>query len=435
MFDGVLNMTIMLFDKVEERKAVILQELKLAGWLLTESNTINDMNIRELLASTQIIILLDPDAAIEWTNPVWKSVLSRIVVIGHGSLTQKTVVKEVVDYSPTPLESYKDLARGLLKKVESAYYHHVLPITTDEKMKSMLATAKMAAASSASIMIVGETGTGKEVVAQYIHHHSKFRNGPFVAVNCAAIPEAMIEAVLFGYEKGSFTNALNSYTGKFEKANHGTLFLDEIGEMSTDLQAKLLRVLQKCEFERLGGKETIKVNIKVIAATNKNLAEQISKGLFRSDLYYRLNVISLKCYPLRERPSDIYPLSEYFVNLYSQEMERKCVLDASAVVKLGQYTWPGNVRELQNVIHRAVILDDDGVIDANDIEYDSTDISNYQSVAIETGSLRANEAETIVKVLKETKGCRNDAAKKLMISPRTLRYKISKLKEVGIEIP
>lgn len=306
--------------------------------------------------------------------------------------------------------------------------------TTSSDMQAMLTMARKAANSSASILIEGETGTGKEMVAQYIHQHSRYANGPFVAMNCAAIPETMIEAVLFGYEKGAFTNAINTYVGKFEQANHGTLFLDEIAEMSFDLQAKFLRVLQENEIERLGGRETHKVDMRVVAATNQNLSRQIANKQFRADLYYRLNVVNLKCFPLRKRKGDIIPLAHYFIKFYSDDLGKPLShLSDSAIRMLVAHVWPGNIRELQNVIHRAVIMDEDGCLDEKDISLSVLD--DVAEDSRKDGSLRAKEAETIVNVLKETKGCRIDAARKLMISPRTLRYKISKLKEIGLDIP
>ncbi len=187
------------------------------------------------------------------------------------------------------------------------------PVMKDEQSKATLFSALKAARSKATVLITGETGTGKEIIAQYIHYHSEFYHGPFVAVNCAAMPANMIEAILFGYEKGAFTNAINSHVGKFEQANHGTILLDEISEIPLELQAKLLRVLQEREVERLGGKKSIKIDVRVIAAANKNIREQVDTGDFRKDLYYRLNVIPFHCLPLRERVMDIIPLAEYFM--------------------------------------------------------------------------------------------------------------------------
>jgi len=309
-------------------------------------------------------------------------------------------------------------------------------ITTNSHMQTMLTMARKAANSSAAILIEGETGTGKEVLAQYIHQHSRYASGPFVAINCAAIPETMIEAVLFGYEKGAFTSAINTYVGKFEQAHNGTLFLDEIAEMSVDLQAKFLRVLQENEVERLGGSETHKVDMRVIAATNQHLKQQVANKQFRSDLYYRLNVINLKCLPLRNRTDDIIPLAKHFINIYSQDLDKSAShLSDNAINMLMQHTWPGNIRELQNVMHRAVIMDEDNFLDEKDILLSVDDTISTIIEMNKDVSLRAKEAEAIISMLKETKGCRIDAARRLMISPRTLRHKISKLKEIGVDIP
>lgn len=303
-------------------------------------------------------------------------------------------------------------------------------ITVDSGMLTMLKVAKKAAMSTAAILIEGETGTGKELIARYIHEHSPRASQPFVTINCAAIPHTMIEAVLFGYEKGAFTNAFQRYIGKFEQANGGTLFLDEVAEMSADVQVKLLRALQECEVERIGGAVVQKIDVRVISATNKDLIKLVAEGVFRNDLYYRLNVVKLLSSPLRNRIEDILPITEYYMNLYAQEIQKPVPqLDHHAKAVLKSYGWPGNVRELQNKIHRAIILDEDNLIDINDLDLAE------QKDKVGVCALRDKEAEVIVNVLKETNGCRNDAAKKLMISPRTLRYKLLKLRQNGIEIP
>jgi len=427
-------MSILVIDHPGERKAAIEHALMRAGLLLTERGYLAPMTMLEKLEKSTMLIIVADDPAIEWSNPLWQPVLKALIVIGSKVTIENKPAKESVIYQPHTELSDDLFIAGLLRKVLNTFYQYYFPVTVDEQMKAMLAVAKKAARSSASILIEGETGTGKEVIAQYIHHHSTFAKGPFVAINCAAIPESMIEASLFGYEKGAFTNAINSYVGKFEQANHGTLFLDEIAEMSTDLQAKLLRVLQENEFERIGGKATYKVDLRVIAATNQNLTAQIQSGRFRPDLYYRLNVINLKCLPLRERVNDIELLAAYFAKLYAQQLGiGNCTFDDEALASLKGYAWPGNVRQLQNVIHRAVIMQEGNLIKSHDLGL--TLLINTLGAADQDYSLRAIEAETIVNVLKETNGCRRDAAKRLMISPRTLRHKILKLKEIGMDVP
>jgi two-component system response regulator FlrC len=422
-------MSILVLDHIAERKLALENALIRAGYLLTERLATVAMSLQEMIENSNIIIILDEhgDTILPANS---QDFIGTRMVIGRGKGINNLAIKNL-----KLLDCDEDeVIDSTIKIVSGYYYRNFFPVTKDEKMQAMLSIAKKVAPSSASILIEGETGTGKEVIAKYIHQNSVCADGPFIAINCAAIPETMIEAVLFGYEKGAFTNAINSYIGKFEQANNGTLFLDEIAEMSVDLQAKLLRVLQENEIERIGGKGVHKVDIRVIAATNQNLYEQIRDGNFRSDLYYRLNVINLKCPPLRQRLADIELMAEYFIKIFSQELGL-CVpsLSKDGLDKLLNYKWMGNVRELKNVMQRSVILDEDGIIDGDDISF-SMEASDSKS-GIMTGSLRETEAEKIVNTLIETKGCRSDAAKKLKISPRTLRYKISKLKENGLDVP
>jgi two-component system response regulator FlrC len=316
-----------------------------------------------------------------------------------------------------------------------------LPIAVDPRSKAMLEVARKAAKSMATVLISGETGVGKEVLAHYIHHSSGFAHGPFISVNCAALPDNMIEAILFGYEKGAFTNAINSYTGKFEQAQNGTLLLDEISEISIALQAKLLRVLQEREIERLGGKKPVQINVRIIAATNRDLNQQVVMGAFRKDLFYRLNVIPIVCPPLRDRAMDILPMAEYLLSHHASSLSRNIpALTELAKMKLMNYRWPGNIREMDNVIQRALIMCEQDVIDAHEIVLQENLVEvggNSEVIELEKFSsrLEENEAKVIMDVLKETEGCRNDAAKILNISPRTLRYKIAKLRSIGLKIP
>lgn len=318
----------------------------------------------------------------------------------------------------------------------------LLPIAEDPNSKKTLELARRAAKSKATVLITGETGVGKEVLAHYIHQHSPYSQGPFISVNCAALPENMIEAILFGYERGSFTSAVSNYIGKFEQAQNGSLLLDEISEIPIGLQAKLLRVLQEREIERLGGKKVININVRIIAATNRDLHQQVMMGTFRKDLYYRLNVLPVFCIPLRERRLDIIPLAEHFMNVHAKHLERSIpILSTSAKNKLQEHIWPGNVREIENVIQRALVMTDANVIEQEDIfiinEVNHENIfepSVFQDIQFNT-TLEANEAKVIIDILKETDGCRNKAANRLNISPRTLRYKLAKLKAIGLEVP
>jgi two-component system response regulator FlrC len=318
----------------------------------------------------------------------------------------------------------------------------LIPIAEDANSKALLETARKAAKSPATVLITGETGVGKEILARYIHTHSNFSEGPFVSVNCAALPDNMVEAILFGYEKGAFTSAINSYIGKFEEAQHGTLMLDEISEIPLSSQAKLLRALQEREIERLGGKKVINVHIRIIAASNRNLHEQVSSGLFRKDLYYRLNVIPIHCLALKDRSHDIIPLAEYFIDHHAKLLTIFVPqLTDFAKEKLLDAKWPGNIRELENVIQRTLVMMSGDSIDADDIQL-CDEITEHHSVADApsnlyqfSSKLEAHEANVIMEVLQESAGCRTTAARKLRISPRTLRYKISKLKSIGFVVP
>lgn len=310
---------------------------------------------------------------------------------------------------------------------------YFLPLAEDPYSVLVLENAALIAKSPATVLICGETGVGKELLANYIHQHSSVSQGPLVSVNCAAIPHNMIEAILFGYKKGAFTGAINNYIGKFEQAHNGTLFLDEIAEIPFDLQAKLLRVLQEKEIERLGGESIIKIHTRIIAATNRQLSKEVAEGRFRKDLYYRLNVMPIYCPALRERVADIIPLAEYFLRIHSQTLNKKPPLfSESAKNKLREYHWPGNVRELENIIQRVVIFSKKDVVEASDISLIDEIAEFYEK---KDTTLKENETEIILSALKKTKGNRSDAAKKLNISPRTLRYKISKLKSIGFDVP
>ncbi len=238
----------------------------------------------------------------------------------------------------------------------------------DPKSKALLAHLQQVAPSEASVLIIGETGTGKELVARHIHNLSGRRTKPFVAVNCGAFSESLVEAELFGHEKGAFTGALSAKAGWFEEANGGTLFLDEIGDLPMPIQVKLLRVLQEREVVRLGSRKSIPIDVRVLAATNVQLEKAINAGHFREDLFYRLDVVSLELTPLRERPGDILPLTRHFIDTYSQRLGYGEVrLSPEAEQKLRTYAWPGNIRELENVIHHTLLICRDGVIQRDDL--------------------------------------------------------------------
>ena len=289
-----------------------------------------------------------------------------------------------------------------------------------EKMKKVFMTMKKAAPSDITVLIEGETGTGKELVAQAIHELSPRHNRPFIAVNCAAIPKELIESELFGHEKGAFTSAVSSRQGKFELAHGGSIFLDEIGDMSLETQAKVLRTLEEQEFQRVGASKSIKVDVRVIAATNKDLGRAVKENKFREDLYYRLNVVLLKLPALRERKEDIIPLAEYFMDGKAKKISPK------AQNLLLSYSWPGNVRELRNYIERAVVLGDGEVIQPEDLPHNLR--KGLKVIQAPLESLDQMEEDHITRALRSTNWNKSEAAKILGITRQTLDNKIEKYK-------
>lgn len=367
------------------------------------------------------------------------------------------------------------------------------PVANAPSSQQLLQLARRMAQSDSTVLVIGESGTGKEVLARYIHNHSPRASKPFVAINCAAIPENMLEAMLFGHEKGAYTGAYNSAPGKFEQANGGTLLLDEISEMDMGLQAKLLRVLQEREVERLGGRKTIKLDVRVIATSNRDMRREVAAGKFREDLYYRLSVLPLQWAPLRDRPEDILPLAERLLARHAKKQTRTGVaLGESARQALLSYPWPGNVRELDNVMQRALILQVGPVIGAADLglsgvpgsavfaepfsekpslveaaamsveaplgagagagalaaagpfreERSREEVAaeplapamNEDSGAVLGADLKQREFEIIVNTLRQERGSRKHTADRLGISPRTLRYKVARLREQGFDV-
>lgn len=312
------------------------------------------------------------------------------------------------------------------------------PVAVHHAMLNLLKTAEKIAPRRSSVLIQGESGTGKEVIARYIHKNSDRRSGPFIGVNCAALPETLLESELFGHERGAFTGAVTRKKGKFELADGGTLLLDEISEMALSIQAKLLRVLQEREIDRVGGQFSIPVDVRIVATTNRDLEKETKKGNFRIDLFYRLNVVPLKLPPLRNRPDDIVPLAEFFLKKHCcfNHIEAKS-LSPEAEDFLRQRNWPGNVRELENLMERATLLVDPEVIQVQDLELISNaeDHTECQHVGNnQILSLRELEKRAILQALNVRNGNRTHAAKVLGISVRTLRNKLHEYeKELDME--
>ena len=332
-------------------------------------------------------------------------------------------------------------------------------IAADAQTRAVLLLAARVAKSEATVLLTGESGVGKEVFARYIHEQSPRHKGPFVAINCAAIPENLLESTLFGHEKGAFTGAQTAQAGKFEQANGGTLLLDEISEMPLPLQAKLLRVLQEREVERVGGKKPVALDIRVLATSNRDMATEVKQGNFREDLYYRLNVFPLEIPALRQRPADIVPLARHFIQLHDSRHKGTANLAASAEEKLAAHHWPGNVRELENVIQRALILAPEQTISAEHLLFSASDNLLLQnSAAADTttaaatatpppapaalpdpiantnasaASMQDLERRHILDTLAAVGGSRKLAVERLGISERTLRYKLKQYRDAG----
>lgn len=377
--------------------------------------------------------------------------LPMVLMTAYGSVSQavEAMRQGAVDYLVKPFEP--DLLVTIIRPLlDSSPLNEAAdqgPIVEDPASQELLKLASRVAKSDASVMIGGESGTGKEVLARYIHLESGRAQKPFVAINCAAIPESLLEATLFGYEKGAFTGANASTPGKFEQADGGTLLLDEVSEMPLELQAKLLRVLQEQEVERLGSRKTLKLNVRVLATSNRNLKDSISEGVFREDLYYRLNVFPLVWPPLRERQADILPLARALLLKHAQRMGVTQVpeLHPDASQLLLEHGWPGNVRELENVMQRALIMATGKQITAESIIIETDRrpaLSAVEQVAARPAAahttsdalkvdLKEQEFRMILDALEKEGGKKKETAERLGISPRTLRYKIAKMRELG----
>lgn len=394
-----------------------------------------------------------------------------LLVTAYASVEDsvKAIKDGAVDYLVKPFEP-EVLIETVDKFVSLSTSNAGEPIAYASSSQQLLKLARRVAQSDSTALLLGESGTGKEVLARYIHDHSPRAGMAFIAVNCAAIPENMLESTLFGHEKGAYTGAYTSAPGKFEQANGGTILLDEISEMDMGLQAKLLRVLQEREVERLGGRKTIHLDVRVIATSNRDMRLEVERGHFREDLYFRLSVLPLQWAPLRDRQEDIIPLAESLLKKHAKKQHRsRVMLAADAKQALMYYLWPGNVRELDNIMQRALILQPDDEISEQDLalEYGSnfsekpsltahqqegpreltfSDTSFVLSPPVvqerdtvdsddRLGTdMRKHEFDIIVKTLRLERGSKKNTAEKLGISPRTLRYKLARLREEGYDL-
>ncbi len=398
--------------------------------------------------STVLLDIMLPDMdGLEVLKSLKATHSSMPIIILSGIDQIKTVVEAMQigasDYLTKPFEEealqlaienvlekqqLKDEVRNL--KQQLAYVEQGNIMTSNPQMLRIVDVARHVASTDVPVLILGESGVGKEVFASFIHEQSNRSDGPFVKVNCAALPHELLESELFGYERGAFTGALRDRTGKFEQADKGTMLLDEIGEMSAPLQAKLLHVLQDNEFSRLGGKKPVKVNVRIIAATNNKLKEAVLKGEFRNDLYFRLNVIRLELPPLRQRREDIPLLCSHFVDKYRERYQSSVqALPKDLLEALMRYDWPGNIRQLENVIKRYLILPDREVLsELRTTEQESappaSTVVSLKEVARHAAEIA--EKEVVLRMLEETGWNRKESARRLRISYKALRNKLKK---------
>ena len=407
---------------------VVLSDLKMGG-----SDGMDVLRTTRAMHPTTAVILMTAFGSVNTAVEAMK--------IGAFDYVQKPFEIEEMEVKIEKALEMKRLKNELeyLRDTQKDIYEFDKIVGSSAALQRVLDIVKKVAKSNTTVLIRGETGTGKELIAGAIHHNSLRNSRNFVKVNCAALQENLLESELFGHEKGAFTGADKQRIGRFEQADGGTLFLDEIGDMSPSTQAKILRVLQEHEFERLGGTRTLRVDVRLIAATNRDLPGMVQDGHFREDLYYRLNVVSIETPPLRERKDDIVPLATAFIRRFSAELKKRIDgLDADAQKLLMRYNWPGNIRELENAIERAMLLSEGRTIVGNDLRLgeipspggrDQTSIIKIPPSGIPLDDI---ERLALVEALKMSNWIQKDAAELLSISPRVMNYKI---KVLGIEFP
>ncbi|MEM7405994.1 MAG: sigma-54 dependent transcriptional regulator [Pseudomonadota bacterium] len=365
-----------------------------------------------------------------------------VLMTAHGSISGAVTAMQAgaVDYLQKPF-GHDDLL-DRVRRFACARTPDASFVSQDPTMQAVMQLAERVAATDVTALIQGESGTGKEVLARFIHNNSSRANSAFVAINCAAIPENLLEATLFGHERGAFTGAHQARPGKFEQATGGTLLLDEVTEMDVGLQAKLLRVIQERELERVGGTRTIALDVRLLATTNRDLREAVQAGMLREDLYYRLNVMPLTLPPLRERSADILPLARQLLRRAANGMRRPIPeLGPTAEHTLLCHPWPGNVRELDNLMQRALVLQAGTLVSAEDLIFENASPCPVvktpppDELPGNAEDLRGHEQRVILETLMALNGNRQRVAEQLGISPRTLRYKIARMREQGLEIP
>jgi len=443
--------TVLIVEDDASLRLVISETLKLEGYQVVSADNgeaalkilQRDDSIALLLSDVQMD-LMDGHELLKNCKEQYPA-LPFILMTAYGTIESavQTIQDGAADYLTKPFESDTliEMVGRFISPINNVNEDRFIAI--DQRSVQLSEVAKRVALTEASVMISGESGVGKEVISRFIHENSCRSSGPFVAINCAAIPENMLESELFGYEKGAFTGAYKAKAGKFEQAQGGTLLLDEITEMDFALQAKLLRVLQEREVERLGGRKTISLDVRILSTTNRNIYQAVAEGQFREDLFYRLNVFPLCIPPLRDRANDILPLANKILNTHATQDE-PVFFSESANILLKTHSWPGNVRELDNVVQRSLILKTGNIIEDKDIhienntrelQFHAAKESQHVEQNPDLGSdLKAREQDLIISALR-ARNSRKEVAERLGISARTLRYKLAKMRDAGVAIP
>ncbi len=446
---------ILVVEDDAELRSALCDTLALAGYATETAD--NGARALDLLGRKPIDLVItdiqmpgmDGHTLLKQIKARW-SELPVMLMTAYGSIQMAVEAMRdgAVDYLSKPFEA-EVLAAMVGRYLNPQTSDGDDMVAVDARSRELSELARRVSDSDATVMLTGESGVGKEVLARYIHRHSRRADHPFIAINCAAIPENMLEATLFGYEKGAFTGAYKACPGKFEQAQGGTLLLDEISEMDAALQAKLLRVLQEKEVERLGGQTVTRLDVRVLATSNRHMRHEVTEGRFREDLFYRLNVFPIQIPALRERRDDVLPLAQRLIDKHTRNDSRGTPeLSPAARERLLTHRWPGNVRELDNVIQRALILRNGAQIMAGDIQFEALDNrpahpAAVDAVTVETpddtqslgDEMKNHEYGRILAVLEADHGNRQSAAEKLGISQRTLRYKLARMRELGMAVP
>jgi DNA-binding NtrC family response regulator len=404
----------------KETADLVVTDLKLPGM-----NGLDFLQEVKRLNAALPVIVMTAYGTVETAVEAMKTGASDYVLKPFSMAEMKLVVRKELD-----AQQVREENRSLKEALGKRYQYQNI-IARSGKMQEVLALVERVAPTNSTVLIGGESGVGKDLVARAIHQHSRRNAGPFIKINSTAIPDTLFESELFGFEKGAFTGAQASKPGKFELADKGTLFLDEIGDVPAPTQVKLLRVLQEREFERLGGTKTLKVDVRMIAATNRDLRAALEQGTFREDLYYRLNVVPIDIPPLREHKEDIPDLAKHFLARFVRENEKQIDgLTPAAIKTLLDYHWPGNVRQLENAIERAVALTANKVLDAGDFQLDAGQSKANTSASAflpEGSTLEQWEDEMIREALRRANGNKSQAARLLGLSRNALRYRLAKI--------